>query len=167
MVPDPRAKKSAKRDATKKIVAKIPTKPSSNDAHEIVYFQRHAEDDKNETIPGRVFLDSCPIAVQAHIIRVLVAVASAPPKRFAGGGYWEAMKSPMNGWHEVRVDGPRRRHYRLFCRLDYEATNYSKPLLVVVAGRSKPFQTELSDADYKAVKVLGNEYFKRNPRSIV
>ncbi len=166
MVPDPRAKKRAKRSVGKEIVAKIPTKPSSNDVHEIVYFKRHAEDDKRETIPGRVFLDSCPTPVQAHIIRVLIAVATAPPKRFAGGGYWEAMKSPMNGWHEVRVDGPRRRHFRLFCRLDYEATNYSKPLLVVMAGRSKPFQTELSDADYKAVKALGNEYFKRNPRSI-
>jgi hypothetical protein len=110
MVPDPRAKKNAQRPVWKKIVAKIPTKPSSADAHKIVHFQRHAEDDKNETIPGRVFLDSSPTAVQAHIIRVLVPVAAAPPKRFAGGGYWEAMKSPMNGWHEVRVDGPRRRH---------------------------------------------------------
>jgi hypothetical protein len=166
MVPDSRAKKRAKRPAGQKIFAKIQTKPSSDDAHEIVYFKRHAEDDINETISGRVFLDSCPIAVQAHIMRVLVAVAAAPPKRFAGGGYWEAMKSPMNGWHEVRVDGPRRRRYRLFCRIDYAATNYSKPLLVVIAGRSKPFQTELPDADYKAVKALGNEYFKRNPRSI-
>ena len=113
MVPDPRAKKRAKRPVGKKIVAKIPTKPSSEDTHEIVYFQRHVEDDKNESIPGRVFLDSCPTAVQARIIRVLVAVAAAPPKRFAGGGYWEAMKIPMNGWHEVRVDGPRRRHYRI------------------------------------------------------
>lgn len=115
MVPDPRAKKRAKRPGGKKIVAKIPTKPSSNDTHEIVYFKRHAEDDERETIPGRVFLDSCPAPVQAHIIRVLIAVATAPPKKFAGGGYWEAMKSPMNGWHEVRVNGPRRR------RADYKA----------------------------------------------
>ena len=45
-------------------------------------------------------------------------VAAAPPKRFAGGGYWEAMKGDMTGWFEVGVDGPRRHHYRLFCRLD-------------------------------------------------
>ena len=37
---------------------------------------------------------------------VLAQVASAPPKRFAGGGYWEAMKGDMTGWFEVRVDGP-------------------------------------------------------------
>jgi hypothetical protein len=80
MVPDPRAKKNAKRHVGKKIVAKIPTKPSSADAHKIVQFQRHAEDDKNETIPGRVFLDASPTAVQAHIIRVLVPGAAAPPK---------------------------------------------------------------------------------------
>jgi len=41
---------------------------------------------------------------------VLAQVASAPPKRFAGSGYWEAMKGNMTGWFEVRVDGPRRHH---------------------------------------------------------
>jgi hypothetical protein len=30
----------------------------------------------------------------------------------------------------------------------------------------KPFKTELSEADYKAVRDLGDEYFSRNPRSI-
>ena len=98
---------------------------------------------------------------------VLVQVAAAPPKRFAGGGYWEAMKGEMTGWFEVRVDGPRRHHYRLFCRLDYEAHARSKPLLlVVVCGLSKPFRTRLSDADYKRVRELGREYLSRNPRSL-
>ena len=32
-------------------------------------------------------------------------------KRFAGGGYWEAMKGEMTGWFELRVDGPGRHHY--------------------------------------------------------
>jgi hypothetical protein len=50
----------------------------------------------------------------------LVAVAAAPPKRFAGGGYWEAMKGDMTGW----------------------------------------------DTDYAAVRRLGVEYRKRNPRSL-
>lgn len=92
---------------------------------------------------------------------VLVAVAAAPPKRFAGGGYWEAMKGDMSGWFEVRVDGPQRHHYRLFCRLDYDATGHDKPLLVVIAGLDKPFRTTLSDADY--VRALGNEYWPANP----
>ena len=29
---------------------------------------------------------------------VLIAVAGAPPKKFAGGGYWEAMHGDMTGW---------------------------------------------------------------------
>ncbi len=78
----------------------------------------------------------------------LVAVASAPPKRFAGGGYWQAMKGAMTGWFELRVDGPGRHHYRLFCLLDYDAEGLEKPLLVVIDGRDKPFRTTLSDADY-------------------
>jgi hypothetical protein len=77
---------------------------------------------------------------------VLAQVAAAPPKRFAGGGYWEAMKGDMTGWFEVRVDGPRRHHYRLFCRLDYDAKDQPKPLLVVICGLDKPFRTELSGA---------------------
>ncbi len=65
---------------------------------------------------------------------VLTQVAAAPPKRFAGGGYWVAMKGEMTGWFEVRVNGPRRYHYRLFCRLDYEAKDRPKPLLIVICG---------------------------------
>jgi hypothetical protein len=97
---------------------------------------------------------------------VLVAVAAAPPKKFAGGGYWEAMKGAMTGWYEVRVDGPKRHHYRLFCLLDYQAEGRGKPLLVVVTGLDKPFRTVLSDGDYRAVRDLGREYIARNPRSI-
>lgn len=96
----------------------------------------------------------------------LIAVAAAPPKRFAGGGYWEAMKGDMTGWFELRVDGPGRHHYRLFCLLDYGAKGVDKPLLVVIDGRDKPFRTTLSDADYAAVRKLGDEYRKCNPRSL-
>lgn len=117
--------------------------PSPDDPHDIVYFKRHAKANA-----------------------VLIAVATAPPKRFAGGGYWEAKKGDMSGWFEVRIDGPKRRHYRLFCLLDYEAKGQEKPLLVVVDGRDKPFRTTLSDADYAAVRSMGQEYLSRNPRSI-
>lgn len=98
---------------------------------------------------------------------VLGEVAASPPKRFAGGGYWEAMKGEMAGWFEVRVDGPKRHHYRLFCLLDYDAQNGSKPLLVVITGWDKPFRTVLSAADYAGVRRLGEEYLRRNPRSIM
>jgi hypothetical protein len=140
-------------------------RPSSDDPHEIVYFRRHQQDNSGQPIPGREFLESCPAKVRATMRTVLVAVATAPPKRFAGGGYWEAMKDEMTGWFEVRVDGPKRHHYRLFCRLDYDATGRNKPLLVVITGLDKPFRTELSAADYASVRALGDEYLARNPRS--
>jgi hypothetical protein len=76
------------------------------------------------------------------------------------------MKGEMTGWFEVRVNGPNRHHYRLYCRLDYDAVWRDKPLLVVIAGRDKLFRTELSAADYAAIRALGDEYFDRNPRSL-
>jgi hypothetical protein len=85
---------------------------------------------------------------------VLVAVASAPPHRFAGGGYWEAMHGDMVGWFEVRIDGPKRgggagrHHYRL----DYHAVATNKPLLVVITGLSKAFRTKLSAREYAHVR---------------
>lgn len=144
------------------------TRPSSDDAHEVVYFRRHPADDPQESVPARAFLrDVCPATVRARMRAVLVAVAAAPPKSFAGGGYWEAMKGDMTGWFEVRVDGPGRHHYRLFCLLDYDAEGCEKPLLVVVTGLSKPFRTVLSEADYRSVRDLGEEYAARQPRSVV
>ena len=76
------------------------------------------------------------------------------------------MKGEMTGWFEVRVDGPRRRHYRLFCRLDYDAKGQPKPLLTVICGLDKPFRTELPAADCRRVRDLGEEYLRRNPRSL-
>jgi hypothetical protein len=75
------------------------------------------------------------------------------------------MHDPMTGYHEVRVDGPRRQHYRLFCKLDTMAIGRG-PLLTVLCGASKPFQTEFSEAVYDRVLALGREYLSRNPRSL-
>ena len=60
----------------------------------------------------------------------------------------------------------RDRRYRLFCRLDYDARDRAKPLLVVICGLDKPFRTQLSAADYRQVRDLGAEYLRRNPRSL-
>lgn len=167
MTPDERQRRNAaKRSKHSSTPPMARTRPSSDDAHDIVYFRRHIDDDPDQATPGRDFLGSCPLKVRAMMRAVLTQVAAAPPKRFAGGGYWEAMSGDMNGWFEVRVDGPQRHHYRLFCRLDYETTGTAKPLLVVIAGRDKPFKTTLSGADYEAVRALGAEYFNRNPRSL-
>jgi hypothetical protein len=136
--PNRRSKQRSARSST----APIRSGPSSDDPHEIVYFKRHKSDDHAESIPGRDFIEGCPTKVRATMRAVLIAVASAPPKRFSGGGYWEAMKGDMKGWFEVRVNGPQRRHYRLFCRLDYEAKGQSKPLLAIIDGRDKAFRTD-------------------------
>jgi hypothetical protein len=135
--------------------------------HDIVYFQRHPEDDPSQTIPGRKFIqETCPSSVRRKMNAVLIEVAAAPPHRFAGGGYWEAMHGAMAGWYEVRIDGPNRHHYRLSCLLDYDALNADAPLLTVICGLDKPFRTQVSQADYARVLQLGTEYLGRNPRSI-
>lgn len=147
-------------------VQSVRTGPSPDDAHDIVYFKRHADDDARQSEPGRDALQSWPTSVRAKAMAVLIAVAKAPPKRFAGGGYWEAMSGDMSGFFEVRIDGRKRHHYRLFCLLDYGAKGQEKPRLVVVDGREKPFRTTLSAADYAQVRSLGDEYLGRDPRSI-
>jgi hypothetical protein len=65
------------------------------------------------------------------------------------------------------VNGRNRTHHRLFCVIDAAAQGSAKPWLVVVTGLSKPFRTTFSAADYKAIKRLGDEYFSRNPRSVI
>jgi hypothetical protein len=153
-------------------VAGIRVGPRPEDPYDIVYFRRHEDDDPTRSVPGRSFLRSCPVSVRAKLAAALIAVATAPPHRFAGGGYWEAMRGPMSGWFEVRVDGPRpgggkgRHHYRLYCLLDEDAKDVDRPLLVVITGLDKPFRTTLSDREYAAVRVLGEEYRARNPRTL-
>ena len=93
------------------------------------------------------------------MMAVLVHVAAAPPYRFAGGGKWEAMHGEMRGFYEVRVDGPGRRHYRLFCRLDTDAVDGSGvpigPFLTVIDGASKPFRTTFPPGVYTRVPGAG------------
>ncbi|WP_218024651.1 hypothetical protein [Glutamicibacter uratoxydans] len=167
MSPDKRQRRSAGKGPREKAPSPaIKIMSSSDDEHLIVYFKRNMNEDPSESIPGRDFLNSCPPSVRAKMRAVLVAVASAPPKKFSGGGYLEAMHDEMVGWFEIRVDGPGRRHYRLFCRLDYDALEMTKPLLVVIDGRSKPFRTVLSESEYSQIRKLGDEYFANNPRHI-
>jgi len=101
----------------------------------------------------------------------VIAVAKAPPHKFAGGGKWEAMSGAMSGIYEVRVDGPpNRTHYRLFCVLDTKALDsdgeHRDPLLVILDGASKPFKTEMPDKVYSAVRDLRTEYLSRPRRSL-
>jgi len=135
----------------------------------IHFFQRHEQDDKAKTVPGRVFLrDVCPDKVRMTMLAVLKAVADAPPPQFSGGGKWKAMRDDMAGYHEVTVNGPKRHHYRLFCLLEKEGQELGLggPAIVVVTGLDKPFKTTISAGDYAKVRALGDEYRARKPRSV-
>lgn len=140
--------------------------PSRFDVHDVVFFRRHKDDDPARAAPGRDALNAWPTSVRAKARAVLAAVAAAPPHRFSGGGYWEAMRGQMVGWYEVRINGPKRHHFRLFCLLDYEAYEVVKPLLVVIDGRDKEFNSTISEREYSKIRALGEEYLARNPRSI-
>ncbi len=133
----------------------------------IHFFRRHAEDDPAQSVPGRDFLEHCPVA--PRMAAVLKAVAEAPPNAFAGGGYWEAMHGAMAGYFEVRIDGRDRRHYRLFCVLERDGAQLGLggPSLVVITGMEKAFRTKLSERDYARVRQLGGEYRSRMPRSVL
>jgi len=70
------------------------------------------------SVPALAFLDACPGKIEAEFTAVLDAVAAAPPPKFSGGGKWEAMHGTMAGWHEIRLTGPGREQFRLFCLLE-------------------------------------------------
>lgn len=133
------------------------------------FFKRHRADDRGESVPAMRFLQGCPSKVEAMMIAVVNAVAEAPPPAFSGGGKWEAMHGDMSGFYEVRVDGPQRHHYRLFCLLERDggAVGLNGPSVVLITGKDKPFMTELSKRDYAEVRALGAEFQKRTPRSVV
>jgi hypothetical protein len=132
------------------------------------FFQRHPDDDPNEAVPAREFLLACPEKVRAMMMAVVNAVADAPPPQFSGGGKWEAMHGDMAGFYEVRVDGPSRHHYRLFCLLERDGrpVGLGGPSLVLICGKDKPFRTVLSSQDYADVRRLRSEYLARTPRSV-
>ncbi len=68
---------------------------------------------------------------------------------------WEFVVDPKWEWH-----------YRLFCLLDYDEASKISPLLTVIDGAAKPYQTTLPNSRYAEVRELGNEYLGRNPRSL-
>jgi len=140
--------------------------PGQPESWQIVFFKRHPDDDSTESRPGRAFLASCPIEVARTIGNILVAVRDSPPPSFAGGGMWEAMHSEMRGYYEVRVTGPGRRQYRLFCILEHQRPGLANKSIVVIDGMWKPHRTVFSDADYADVRRLGDEYRARTPRSV-
>jgi len=61
----------------------------------------------------------------------------------------------VGGYYEVRVTGPGRRHYRLFCLLDNGTADelaqrgFSEPRIAVINGMVKHHMTEFTDAEYR------------------
>lgn len=133
----------------------------------IVYFKT-----KDGKVPAEYFLDACPAKIEARFHAVLDAVRDAPPPQFSGGGYWEAMHGDMGGFHEIRLTGPGRRQYRLFCVLDNADPNelrkrgFDGPQIAVITGMVKDSGKKFSDRDYAKVRELGDRYAKEFPRSI-
>ena len=82
------------------------------------------------------------------------------------------MHGAMAGYHEIRVTGPGREQYRLFCLLengDQEELGrrgLSGPAIAVITGMRKAHRTVFSERDYAAVRRLGGEYAARFPRRV-
>jgi hypothetical protein len=134
----------------------------------VVYFKT-----ADGLVPAENFLDACPPKVEATILAVLEAVRAAPPPAFSGGGKWEAMHGSMAGYYEIRVTGPGRRQYRLFCLLDngspdeLDARGFDRPQIAVINGMVKANAKLFTDAEYKKnVRALGEEYLSALPRRI-
>ncbi len=123
-------------------------------------------------VPGADFLDECPPKVRGTILAVLDAVASAPPPAFSGGGKWEAMHGVMSGYYEIRVTGPGREQFRLFCLLENADANTLAarglygPTIAVVTGMRKKTGTVFSERDYAKVRKFGANHLAQTPRRI-
>jgi hypothetical protein len=134
---------------------------------DIAYYQQ-----PDGRVPVDEFLDGCPVRVRARLLAILDDVAEAPPPQFSGGGRWEAMHGAMGGYYEVRVQGPNREQFRLFCILENAEPDelarrgLSGPTIVVITGLRKPWMSKFRDADYRAVRQVGDEYRATIPRPI-
>jgi hypothetical protein len=121
---------------------------------------------------GARFLETCPGKLDAEFTAVLDAVAAAPPPQFPGGGKWEAMHGTMTGWHEIRLIGPDREQFRLFCLLENAddeellKRGLSRPAIAVIAGMRKPWRTKFSERDYGRVRRLGDAHRQNHPRRV-
>jgi hypothetical protein len=133
----------------------------------IIYYEA-----QDGTCPSLSFLDGCPGKLDGEFLAVLDAVAMSPPPQFSGGGKWEAMHGAMKGYYEIRLTGPGREQFRLFCLLEngtdaeLRGRGLAKPAIAVLDGRRKPWRTTLPNADYRAIRKLGEDHRAQQPRRI-
>ena len=79
----------------------------------------------------------------------------------------------MSGYYEIRVTGPGRTQYRLFCRLEngtdeeLEERGFDRPQIVAINGLAKPNASLFTDGKYKKhVRDLGDDYLSKLPRPV-
>jgi hypothetical protein len=82
------------------------------------------------------------------------------------------MHGDMGGYYEIRLTGPGRRQYRLFCILDNGSAEelsergFDRPQIAVLTGMVKGAGTRFLKRDYVKVRKLGTEYLRQIPRRI-
>jgi hypothetical protein len=78
----------------------------------------------------------------------------------------------MGGWYEIRLTGPGREQFRLFCLLENGTSEelakrgLRRCAVAVITGMRKPWRTTFSDRDYQRVRDLGDDYRHQYPRRI-
>jgi len=155
------------RDSQRRTDRRSAAAPPAQVPWSVVYFET-----PDGTAPALDFLNECPGTLDAQFTAVLDAVAAAPPPQFSGGGKWEAMHGTMGGFYEIRLSGPRREQFRLFCLLENGTKDelarrgFQRPAIAVISGMRKPWRTTFSESDYQRIRELGNEHRQNYPRKI-
>jgi hypothetical protein len=93
-----------------------------------------------------------PDSVAKKLKAVLEAVADAPPHKFRGGGYWEAMHGNMKGFHEIRLQGSDNFLYRFFCVVT--KISESQERITVLASMRKRKGEKFTTSEYNRVREL-------------
>lgn len=83
------------------------------------------------------------------------------------------MHGDMGGYYKIRVTGPKREQFRLFCVLEnadpaeLARRGLPSPAIAVITGLRKPWGTVFAEADYRRVREMGAVYRASYPRRIV
>jgi hypothetical protein len=104
--------------------------------------------------------------VAADIIATVKGGGRGSPSAVRG---WRAVAGDAwfhEGLPQVRVTGPGRRRYRMFCILERNAPGLGGPSVVLITGMDKPPGSGFSEADYARVRTLGREFPSRTRRSV-
>ena len=82
------------------------------------------------------------------------------------------MHGSVGGWYEIRLTGPGRAQFRLFCLLEngtgqeLAGRGLPRPAIAVITGMRKPWRAVFAERDYQRVRELGTEHQRNYPRRI-